>query len=65
MAAITRDQGFLMMELLMALFVITVALGALLTVFTAGIFGMRGGKQLLTTAERRSSQTRRWRRSAR
>ena len=39
-----------MMELLMSVFVITLALTALLGVFAAGVFGMRGASRL-TTAE--------------
>jgi type II secretory pathway pseudopilin PulG len=47
-ARIRSDDGFLMMELLMAITVMTVALTALVTVFSVGLLAMRTASQTTT-----------------
>ena len=48
MARLRNNSGFLMVELLVAMFVLTVALSALVAVFTTGILTMRRASQVTT-----------------
>ena len=48
MARLREDRGFLMLELLAAITVMTIALTALVTVFSAGMIGMRRASQVTT-----------------
>src|ERR1700733_5757975 len=49
-ARIRNERGFMMLELLMAMSVMAIALTALVTVFTVGLFTMRHSSQVTTAS---------------